>query len=311
MLTHLLPFTLINTSLETMLNERFDHRAYRLKPKHRFLSAHTTVNDLLPNRIMSGAVEVKGDVLGFTERGVIFEGDSKETEVDVAILATGYEVRFPFLSTDILDVKDNNTSLYRHVVIPDLKRPETLSFIGLLQPAGSLIPISELQARWVCQHLLGNVKLPSREKMECDIERRKKRVSERYYDSPRHTMQVDPIPFMDELAGDFGASPNFLKYFFTDISLLCHLFFGPHLPYQYRLNGPGSWDGARDAIIHVQDRILHPFKTTDHLQEEISCHPLHFIEKAFADVWTAFPLLIRPSILFIICLLVMLMLYFM
>ena len=38
-------------------------------------------------------------------------------------------------------------------------------------------------------------------------------------------------------------------------------FFGPCTPYQYRLIGPGQWDGAREAILTQWDRTLKPLKT--------------------------------------------------
>ena len=42
----------------------------------------------------------------------------------------------------------------------------------------------------------------------------------------------------------------------TDPMLAWACFFGPLLPYQYRLEGPGKWAGARDAILTVWERIL-------------------------------------------------------
>lgn len=44
--------------LEDKINRRFDHGRFGLKPEHRFLEAHVTVNDELPNRIISGTVVV-------------------------------------------------------------------------------------------------------------------------------------------------------------------------------------------------------------------------------------------------------------
>ena len=38
--------------------DRFDHGRYGLKPDHRILAAHVTINDELPNRIASGTVQV-------------------------------------------------------------------------------------------------------------------------------------------------------------------------------------------------------------------------------------------------------------
>ncbi|CAG2173902.1 unnamed protein product, partial [Oppiella nova] len=40
-----------------------------------------------------------------------------------------------------------------------------------------------------------------------------------------------------DLASILGVKPKLFKYFFTDPRLWWHLFFGPCVPYQYRLNG--------------------------------------------------------------------------
>lgn len=44
--------------MENKVNRRFDHARFGVKPDHRFLEAHVTVNDELPNRIVSGTVVV-------------------------------------------------------------------------------------------------------------------------------------------------------------------------------------------------------------------------------------------------------------
>ena len=43
------------------------------------------------------------------------------------------------------------------------------------------------------------------------------------------------------------------------LALAC--FFGPCTPYQYRIHGPGRWDGAKEAIATQWDRVAKPFKT--------------------------------------------------
>ena len=44
----------------------------------------------------------------------------------------------------------------------------------------------------------------------------------------------------------------------SDFKLACSVYFGPVSPYQYRLDGPGKWDGAREAIATQWDRIHYP-----------------------------------------------------
>lgn len=70
----ILPYNFTCNFLEKKLNENFDHELYQLKPKHRALSQHITINDSLANRILSGVVVIKSDIERFTEDGVIFKG---------------------------------------------------------------------------------------------------------------------------------------------------------------------------------------------------------------------------------------------
>jgi hypothetical protein len=51
--------------------------------------------------------------------------------------------------------------LYKYVFPPDLPHP-TLAVIGLVQPLGSLMPISEMQCRWVSRVLTGKARTASR-----------------------------------------------------------------------------------------------------------------------------------------------------
>ena len=159
------------------------------------------------------------------------------TPCDAVVLATGYKVVFPFISEKILPVIKNKVRLYKHQFVPNLKQPQTLALIGLIQPIGAILPISEMQSRWFALLNAGKVQLPSEDRMEKDIKRKEAEMAWRYYDSERHTIQVDWLPFMDELAREVGVSPPIWKYLFTDPKLAFALIFGPSAPYQYRLTG--------------------------------------------------------------------------
>ncbi|CAG2103703.1 unnamed protein product [Medioppia subpectinata] len=256
----LVPYSIVCGFMEWYVNNRFDHRDYQLKPKHRFLSQHIMVNDALPNRILSGTVAVKGDIDRFTANGVIFKGETEETPCDVVLLATGYSVSFPFISQDLIPTKNNKVELYKYVFAPELAHPKTLAFISLAQPIGALLPIGEMESRWFAQLMAGKQSLPTRQAMRADIDA-KRRFMKRFYESDRHTIQVDWLDFMDELAQQVGVKPRLFKYFFTDPELWRALVFGPSLSYQYRLEGPHSWSGARDAILTVDERISSALKT--------------------------------------------------
>ncbi|NXE70169.1 FMO5 monooxygenase, partial [Calcarius ornatus] len=175
-------------------------------------------------------------------------------DVDAVVFATGYSFSFPFLE-DCVKVVENQIPLYKFMFPPELEKP-TLAFIGLIQPLGAIMPISELQCRWATRVFKGLNELPLQHDMEADIEQKKEAMAKRYVKSQRHTIQVDYIPYMDELACQLGVKPNLLSLFLTDPRLAMEVALGPCTPYQYRLRGPGAWAGARAAILSQRQRIL-------------------------------------------------------
>ncbi|XP_048457798.1 flavin-containing monooxygenase 5-like isoform X1 [Rhincodon typus] len=254
-----LPTSVASWFAEWNVNSRFNHANYGLQPSHRFFSQHPTVNDDLPNRIISGTVCVKPNVKQFTETAAIFDDDTVEN-IDVVIFATGYNVSFPFLDESVVNVNKNHVSLYKYVFPPQLEQP-TLAIIGLVQPLGAIMPISELQARWVTRVFKGLAKLPSVNTMMADLVEKKGKMAKRYVSSQRHTIQVDFIPYMDELAEQIGVKPNLKELLFTDPQLAFKILFGPCSPYQFRLTGPGKWSKARETIFTQWERIIKPTKT--------------------------------------------------
>ena len=99
---------------------------------------------------------------------------------------------FPFFDKDFLDPGDNNMDLYLKVVHPE---HQNLFFLGLIQPLGAIMPLSEVQAKWIARLLNGKSKLPSKEKMLKTIREEREEMRKRYKDSARHTVQVDFYPY--------------------------------------------------------------------------------------------------------------------
>ncbi|XP_060630291.2 flavin-containing monooxygenase 5 [Anolis sagrei] len=256
---HLVTTSMLNQWIEDRLNARFNHSHYGLKPKHRFWSQHPTINDDLPNCIISGKVLVKPNVSEFTETAAIFEDGSKEEDIDFVVFATGYSFSFPFLG-NCVRVVENNIALYKFVFPPHLEKP-TLAFIGLVQPLGAIMPISEIQARWATRVFKGDATLPPISDMLSDFTMKQACMQKRYVKSQRHTVQVDYIEYMDEVASQFGVKPNVWSLLLTDPKLAWEVIFGPCTPYQYRLQGPGKWNDARKAILTQHERVLKPLKT--------------------------------------------------
>ncbi|XP_055998310.1 flavin-containing monooxygenase 5-like isoform X2 [Ostrea edulis] len=242
------------------LNERFDHAKYSLQPNHSPLAQHPTVNDDLPNRIISGSVKVKPNVKKFTKTGVEFEDGTFEDDIDVVFLATGYKFGFPFLDKSVIEVENNKVELYKNMFPPALEK-NTLACIGFIQPLGAIMPISEQQSRLFTRVVKGDVTLPSRDEMWKDVRTKLDAMRKQFVASPRHTIQVDYVKHMDELSILNGNYPYLGKLMLTDPKLASPVFFGPVTPYQYRVMGPGKWSGARKAIFTQWERNDYPLAT--------------------------------------------------
>ncbi|KAM6217252.1 flavin-containing monooxygenase 5-like [Rhynchocyon petersi] len=253
-----LPTFLINHMSENKLNAKFNHDIYGLQPQHRFLSHQGTFSDDLPNRIISGRVLVKPNVKEFTETSAIFEDGTKE-DIDAIIFATGYTFSFPFFESDPT-ILDSQYSMFKFVFPPRLEKP-TLAFIGILQPVGATIPTSELQSRWAVRVFKGLNKLPSMNEMLADIKQKRNNLGKQFLKSPRVAFRVPFVKYMDEVASEIGVKPNLFWLFFSDPKLAIEVFFGPCSPYQFRLQGPGKWDGARNTILTQRARIIKPMRT--------------------------------------------------
>jgi len=151
------------------------------------MQEHPTLNQEFVAYVGHGRVKIKPNIRELQGDYVLFE-DGTRLPFDIIIYATGYNISFPFLKSDIVAVEDNNIALYRRVVDPNLPN---LYFIGLLQPLGAIMPLSEIQGKWVAGLLAGTMRLPNSMTMRRAITADQKKLARRYHASPRHTIQVD------------------------------------------------------------------------------------------------------------------------
>jgi dimethylaniline monooxygenase (N-oxide forming) len=242
------------------INFKYKHSNYGLAPNFRFDGGVATVSDDLPNRILYGAVNIKSNIEKFTEDGAIFDDGSVLDNIDVVVLATGFKYSFPFLDDSIFEVDNHFPYLYE-LVFPVDPQQSTLAVVGLVQPFGGLPPILEIQARWACMVFTGKCTLPNPLERRRVVEERRQFLKTKYVDSPRYSLQVYFIAYIDKIASKIGCKPNLLKYFFTDPKLWYKIYFGPATPPQWRLCGPGKWDGARNAIDNVEYNTYYPMRT--------------------------------------------------
>ncbi|KAM8890206.1 flavin-containing monooxygenase 5-like isoform 1-T2 [Synchiropus picturatus] len=259
-LFQLLPMAFFNWFGENKLNAMYDHTMYALKPKHRLFSQIPVINDDLPLKILSGSVVVKPNVKEIRGSTVVFDDGTIVEKVDTLVFATGYNYDFPYLPKDAMYKTGHRVGLYKHVFPPNMEHP-TLAVVGFIHALGAIMPQAEMQARWATRVFKGLNKLPSNSVMLQAVEQDTKEIENHYIVSKLTPLQVDFVSYMDELAGDIGARPSLPWLFFTDYQLFKRVLWGPVTSYQYRLMGPGKWDGARRAIFTQFDRMYHPLKT--------------------------------------------------
>lgn len=256
-----LPRSMLNFALES-LSKMYagDLDKFGLKPSHHALEASPTVNGDVLDRIASGKIIVKPNVAQFLDADTVQFTDDTDEEIDVIVYCTGYSIENHFLeSSSILGQEEletggghdgnketnNRVKLYKHI-FP--LRHSNMAWIGLVQPLGSVLPVAEMQARWAARVLSGKLSLPNSRDMIKESEEDWVHHCATYIPRPRHTVQVDYIPYMDMMAHKVGCAPDLTLLWLRDWVLAAQVTFGPAVPPQYRLSGPGAWDGAREAI---------------------------------------------------------------
>ena len=165
------------------------------KPDFKASQCHATVSGEFLLRAGSGDIKVKPNIKTLEGGRVRFMDETVE-EVDAIIYATGYDVKFPFLSDDIVAVENNKLSLFKRIFLPQYPN---LFFIGLAQVLPALLPFPREQMKLVIPYLEGKYALPEVSEMLVITALDEQRHSGHFYQSARHTMQVDAIKYAHEI----------------------------------------------------------------------------------------------------------------
>ena len=208
----MLPLKLTGSLFLKLINQRFDHDHFALRPQHSLLGQHPMVNDDLPHRIITGTIIVKPNVSHFTKTGVVFDDGTQVNDLDVVIFCTGYKIGYKCIDQAVLPVSDNKVELYKYVFPPNLSKP-TLAVLGCIQPFGAIFPLAELQARWATQVFRGKKFLPPKDVMMDSIQKKREEMAQRFYASKRHTIQVGALFSL------FFKWGPFKKFLFLGVSL--------------------------------------------------------------------------------------------
>ncbi|KAI9334503.1 flavin-binding monooxygenase-like-domain-containing protein [Zopfochytrium polystomum] len=278
-----LPRSITNLAIETLTRLQVGNlERFGLKPEHRVNDPSArgpSINSEILERIGAGKILVRPNLKRFTGPTSVEFEDGSTDEIDTIIYCTGYLIDHPFLDSSILQgtnpkpstpvtpttpssskgslsAQHNKIRLYKHVLPINYRN---IAFIGLVQPTGSIMPVSEMQSRWVSRVFAGapgTPPLPSPAVMESEAIAAETAAADA--SSPaaqasesgreRQTIFVDYVAYMDEIASLVGCKPDLWKLWRNKWLLAAMVTFGPAVPAQYRLEGPGAWDGSESVI---------------------------------------------------------------
>ncbi len=152
---------------------------------------HAASNATAVQHIAYRRVTVKQGIEGIEGRTIRFVDGTAEA-FDTVIAATGYLMDLPFISGDIVPLRDNHIDLYKNMVPPGWPG---LYLMGMFNTDTALNQVFEWQAKWVCAFERGDAVLPSDDAMRADIAAYRAWVKRHYKQTSRHTIEVEHLPY--------------------------------------------------------------------------------------------------------------------
>ncbi|CAG8730092.1 13123_t:CDS:2, partial [Gigaspora rosea] len=188
-------------------------------PTDPLIATSSTINSEIFQCLAAGTIIVKPNIkeLKSENSQIEFVDGTILENIDVVIYSTGYYIDYPFLEKHIYTGGDEIEQvyrkdfldiawLYRSIFSP--KYPN-IAFIGLAHRAGSLLPICEMQARYVTSLFKGSIKpLPSQNEMERSIHKYYENGLKKYCKSARSGIRLSHLPYMDALSKEVGCYPH-------------------------------------------------------------------------------------------------------
>ncbi|XP_077995061.1 flavin-containing monooxygenase 5-like [Glandiceps talaboti] len=229
-----------------------DYKLFGLHSTESILESKSFMaSDDIQDRIVQGQLTPVVDIVGFEENNLKLKNGTILENIDAVIFATGCEYSVPVIDQSWIYGDSDQVNLYKYVFPVQLENPERLAMVGLMSLSAAAWPALEIQSRWASRVFTEKAVLPEKRRMMEDIEQNPRYIG-------THYVFVMPYPYEEELAEFIGVKPNFWKLLFSDPKFVYAFEYGPMVPYWYRLQGPGAWSGARDAILNVWENIKYP-----------------------------------------------------
>ena len=123
------------------------------KPDHRILESHPIINSQLLHYLQHGDLSAKPDIKRLERNAVVFKNGSRE-EIDLIILATGYDRRIPFLPEGAVTYQDGHPQAFLRVYQP--KRPE-LFINGFIETNGGAYKFFDHMAQMIALNIRAQI----------------------------------------------------------------------------------------------------------------------------------------------------------
>ncbi|XP_071085048.1 flavin-containing monooxygenase 5-like [Haliotis cracherodii] len=227
---------------KALSNERLDHRRAGLAPSTPPSRTRIMLSDRVQYIIMSGRIKVVNRLVRLGPHEAEFDDGTVIKNLDAVLFATGYDFFIDFID-EPLQGADGKLSLYK-MMFP-LHQQHTLSVIGCVDSDGPIPPLAELQGRLAARVYAGNHRLPSLKVMADVVEEMNSSLFERF---GRYKYLIPNLVFRDAVAEELGVTPSLWDLIKAGPRLAYLYYYGPALPYHYRLWGPHTWSGAKKAI---------------------------------------------------------------
>ena len=207
-----------------------------LAPDDNILAAGIAQSQHFLTAVAEGRITTRPSIERIDGRTVHFV-DGTHSRADGLLLGTGYRLSLPWLApalAEVLAVDDHHIDLHDYTFHPELPG---LAFLGMYDQVGPLLPVLELQARWVAYAWAGVRPMPDREEMVRGIAR-----SRAARNGPKNVLMHTMALLFARRA---GVEPDVARW-----PQLQHvLSFGPLSPVSFRLQGP---DSLRQAAARVE-----------------------------------------------------------
>ena len=198
----------------------------------------------------------KGAIAACNGKEITFADGTKQ-EFDLVIMSTGYHTEHSYLPEALAnkDVRE------RYKFIFDVDDP-SIAFLGLVRPiVGSIVGISELQARLAARVYSKKVPLPSLETRKEIVEKDFAYWSNHFKRSSQRIQGlVEGFTYIDDIAKHAQVYPDYWSLFKRNPRHWFIAFFSPYNAATYRLNEPEHEEKAIRTMLSHKKSTLGPLQ---------------------------------------------------